>query len=127
MINLLPPQQKQEIEQIRYRNLIFNLEILLLFFLISFIFVIFIVKILIESEFNILKNKTEAKEKEMVLYEPLEKKQKILTPLFLTFTLFIKINKILQRLLKKFPKLFRRAFILNVLIFLSSKIKKNPF
>lgn len=126
MINLLPPQQKKEIEQRRYRNIIFHLEILFLLFLISFIFVIFTVKNLIESEVNILKIKAEAKEKEMVLYEPLEKKVKDFNALISDIYSFYQNQQNFTEIIKEISETIPTGTYLKRLNFSISEDKKEP-
>ncbi len=76
MINLLPPQQKEEVLLRKYLALILVWEILIFAFLISFALTLSLVKIFINRDLIIEKIYLEKKEKEAFLSKDLEEKIK---------------------------------------------------
>lgn len=92
MINLLPPQCKKELKEEENWKLISILNLLFLFFLISFSLILFAIKIYIQGQVESLKALASLEEKGLQISETQELKERI----FLTNQNIVKLNSFYQ-------------------------------
>ena len=101
MINLLPPQQKEEILEQQHLRLILILGIVFLSFFLSLFLVLFLVKSYILSDLETEKINTEERRKEITLNQDLEKEITEANVLLSDLSSFYKRNLDLTKVLEK--------------------------
>ncbi len=107
MINLLPPQQKEELQQEENWKLVLILGVVILAFLISFVFILFSIKIFLSSQLEVQKiflNQQKSQDPQLQkLEEEIINSNKIFSALNSFYQKEINLPEILEKIEKTLP------------------------
>lgn len=127
MINLLPPEQKEEILKEEQFKIVLNLGIVTLAFLISFYLVLFSIKISLSSQLEVQELILAEKELEISKLEDLEKRVKEYNLDFSKLKSFYQTQTFPSQILEKISKLLPEKTYLNNFSFQANKISISGF
>lgn len=129
MINLLPPQYKEELKQEEHWKIILILGIVILAFLVCFCLILFSIKIHISGEITAQKIFIEMKEKEYKMSETsnLEKEVLLLNQSFFELTSFYKEQIGLTKILEKIAQILPSESYLTGFNFNLSRVSLSGF
>ncbi len=113
MINLLPPNYKEESKSEENLTLVFILEILFLLFLITFALILFSIKIGLSSSVETQKIIFDAKNKEFSQIKSVEEQLNLLNKEFTSLDSFYKNQPDITGFLERISKLLPKGIYLN--------------